>query len=207
MKRLPVFLAGLTLAASAMPAFAQGMPKTPPGIADTRRIVAGSYTVDPNHSQVAFAVNHLGFSTYHGLFGGVTGTMTIDPKAVGKTTISIEIPIRNVVTTVQKLNEHLLSPDFFDAAKYPTATFVSTAIRATGKTARINGQLTIRGVTRPVLLNAVFVGAGTMMGKRTIGFDATTTIRRSDYGVSAAIPLVPDEVPLQISVAFEKPEA
>ncbi len=205
MKRLPVLLAGMILAA-ALPAFSQGMPKAPPGSADTRRVAAGTYAVDPGHSQVTFTVNHLGFSTYRGMFGALTGTMKIDPKAPSKATLSIDIPIRNVTTTVDKLNQHLLGPDFFDAAKYPTAHFESTGVRPSGKKARISGRLTIKGVTKPVVLDAVFVGAGTMMGKRTVGFDATTVIKRSDFGVSYAIPLVPDLVPLQISVAFEKPE-
>lgn len=206
MKRLSVLLAGMTLATAALPVLAQGMPKTPPGSADTRRVAAGTYEVDPGHSQVTFTVNHLGFSTYRGMFGGVTGTMKIDPKAPSRAALSIDIPIKNVTTTVDKLNQHLLGPDFFDAAKYPSAHFESTSVRPSGKTARISGKLTIKGITRPVILNAVFVGAGTMMGKRTIGFDATTVIKRSDFGVSYGIPLVPDLVPLQISVAFEKPE-
>ena len=204
MTRLPALLAGIYMAAT-LPAIAQ-MPTTPPGTSDTRRVIAGTYMVDPGHSQVAFTVNHLGFSTYHGIFGDVTGSMSIDPKAPAKAKVSIDIPIKGIATTSAKLNEHLLGPDFFDAAKHPTAHFESTSIRASGKSARISGNLTIKGVTKPVVLEAVFVGAGTMMGKRTVGFDATTTIKRSDFGVSYGIPLVPDAVPLQISVAFEKPE-
>lgn len=197
--------AALTLALSAAAIHAQ-MPKTPPGTADTRRVAAGTYTVDPGHSQVTFTVNHLGFSTYRGTFGDLTGTLTIDPKAPAKAKVSIDIPISGVTTTSKKLDEHLQNADFFDAAKYPTAHFEATSIRPSGKRARISGNLTIKGITRPVILDAVFVGAGTMMGKRTVGFDATTTIRRSDFGVSYGVPLVPDLVPLQISVAFEKPE-
>ena len=189
-----------------IPAIAQEMPKTPPGAADVRRITAGQYAVDPSHSQVTFTVNHLGFSTYRGTFGEVTGSMAIDPKMPAKAKVVIDIPMKGLVTTVPKLTEHLLAPDFFDAAKYPTARFVATSVRPSGKRAKIAGNLTIKGVTKPVVLDAAFVGAGTMMGKRTVGFDATTTIRRSDFGVSYGIPLVPDAVPLQISVAFEKPE-
>lgn len=206
MKRVPSLLAGLTFAAIASSALAQQMPKTPPGTADTRRVTAGTYMVDPGHSQVTFTVNHLGFSTYRGMFGGISGTMKIDPKTPARATLAIDIPIKGVTTTVDKLNQHLLGPDFFDAARHPTARFVSTSVRPTGKRARISGRLTIKGVTRPVVLDAIFVGAGTMMGKRTVGFDATTVIKRSDFGVSYGIPLVPDLVPLQISVAFEKPE-
>lgn len=200
-----LFLPTALALAAALPVVAQ-MPKAPPGSADTRRVVPGTYTVDPSHSQVTFTVNHLGFSTYRGMFGSVTGSMTIDPKAPARSKVSIVIPMSGITTTVAKLDEHLKGPDFFDAAKFPTARFETTTIRPMGKRAKITGQLTIKGVTRPVVLDAVFVGAGTMMGKRTIGFDATTTIKRSDFGVSYGIPLVPDLVPLQISVAFERPE-
>lgn len=204
MKPSPRLLVAIALG-SALPAAAQ-MPKTPPGIADVRRVTPGTYAVDPGHSQVTFTVNHLGFSTYRGMFGSVTGSMTIDPRRPGLAKLSIEIPISGITTTVGKLDEHLKGADFFNAAKYPKAYFRATSIRPSGKRAKIGGNLTIKGVTRPVVLDAVFVGAGTMMGKRTIGFDATTTIRRSAFGVSYGIPLVPDLVPLQISVAFEKPE-
>lgn len=205
MKRLPALL-GILGMATALPAVAQA-PAAPPGTSDVRRVMAGSYAVDPAHSQVTFTVNHLGFSTYRGIFGDLTGSMTIDPKAPAKAKVSIDIPIKGVTTTSAKLDEHLLGPDFFDAASHPTAHFESTTIRPNGKSARISGNLTIKGITKAVVLDAVFVGAGTMMGKRTIGFDATTSIRRSDFGVNYGIPLVPDVVPLQISVAFEKAES
>jgi len=206
MKRAPILIVGLSIATLIAPALALEMPKTPPGTNDLRRIAAGSYTVDPSHSQVTFTVNHLGFSTYRGTFGDITGSMVIDPKTPAKAKVSVEIPMRGLVTTVPKLTEHLMNADFFDAANHPTAKFESTSIRPAGKTARITGNLTIKGVTKPVVLDAVFIGAGTMMGKRTVGFDAKTVINRSDFGVSYGVPLVPDAVPLEISVAFEKPE-
>ena len=204
---VPSLLLSLGIAVTPLAAIAQEMPKTPPGTPDVGQVVAGTYTVDPGHSQVAFTVNHLGFSTYRGLFGDVTGSMTIDPKMPDKAKLSIDIPISGLRTTIAALDEHLKKPDFFDADKYPTAHFEATTIRASGKSARITGNLTLKGVTKSVVLEASFVGAGTMMGKRTVGFDATTTIKRSDFGVSYGIPLVPDAVPLQISVAFEKPES
>jgi len=205
MKRTAVLLAGLSIG-TALPLFAQ-MPTTPPGAPDTSRVAAGSYTVDPAHSQVAFTVNHLGFSMYRGLFGEVTGTMTLDPKAPAAAKVSIDIPISGITTTSAKLNEHLQGADFFDAAKYPSAHFESTKVEVSGKKAKISGNLTIKGVTKPVVLDAHFIGAGTMMGKQTVGFEAKTAVKRSDFGVSYGVPLVPDEVPLDISVAFERPAA
>lgn len=205
MRRIAILLAGISIGA-APPLFAQ-MPTTPPGAADTSRVAAGSYTVDPGHSQVAFTVNHLGFSMYRGLFGDVTGTMTLDPKAPAATKVSIDIPMSGITTTSAKLDEHLQGADFFDAARYPTAHFESTKVDVSGKKAKISGNLTIKGVTKPVVLDTTFVGAGTMMGKQTVGFEAKTAIKRSDFGVSYGIPLVPDEVPLDISVAFERAAA
>jgi polyisoprenoid-binding protein YceI len=108
------------------------------------------------------------------------------------------------VTTVEKLTEHLLSPDFFEQASYPTAHFESTSIEPSGTKAKISGNLTIKGVTKPVVLDATFVGAGAMRGKQTIGFDATTTIKRSEFNILRSIPGISDAVPLTIAVAFEK---
>ena len=204
MKRLTLSLTALAVAAATLPAIAQ-MPTTPPGAPIASRVTAGDYKADPYHTQVSFTVNHMGFSLYRGIFGDVSGTLSLDPKAPNNAKVSIDIPMSGITTTSAKLNEHLQAPDFFDAAKYPTAHFESTRIEASGSKAKISGNLTIKGVTKPVVLDASFVGAGVMMGKRTMGFDATTTIRRSDFGVSYGIPLVPDAVPLTISVAFEKP--
>ena len=200
MNRAKQLLAGLILAA-AVPALAQNGP---PGAPDPSRVTAGTYAVDPAHSQVTFTVNHLGFSHYSGIFGNPTGTLTIDPKDPAKAKVSIDVPINKLVTTVDKLTEHLLSPDFFEQGSYPSAHFESTSIEASGTRAKISGNLTIKGITKPVVLDATFVGAGAMRGKLTIGFDATTTIKRSEFNILRSIPGIPDAVPLTIAVAFEK---
>jgi len=212
MKRMTLSLTAIAVAVATLPAIAQ-MPKAPPGAPDAKRVTAGEYKADPGHTQVGFTVNHMGFSLYRGIFGDVSGTLSLDPKAPDKAKVVIDIPIASVATTSAKLNEHLKSPDFFDAAKFPTAHFESTSVKVTGTTAVVSGNLTIKGVTKPVVLKAAFVGAGAMfnpMSKESseqVGFEATTTINRSDYGVSYGIPLVPDAVPLTISVAFMKPAA
>lgn len=194
----------------AAPVIAQmQMPKEAPGKPDIRRVVAGTYTVDPNHTLVEWTVNHLGFSDYFGLFGGATGTMTLDPRRPNAAQVSIEVPISGLTTTNPKLNEHLSSADFFNVAQFATAKFVSTAVMANGTSAMIHGNLTLHGVTRPIVLMAKFTGAGTGMamtgpGKPTVGFSATATIKRSDFGMGAYVPLVSDTVPLKITAAFEK---
>jgi polyisoprenoid-binding protein YceI len=151
-------------------------------------------------------VNHLGFNDYFGIFGDAKGTLTLDPAKPTAATVQIEIPIASVATSNAELTEHLKKPEFFDAAKFATATFKSTSVTVDGTSAKISGDLTIKGVTKPVVLYAQFSGAGVgpMNKKDTIGFHAETKIKRSDFGISYGVPFVPDEVPLQISVAFEK---
>ncbi|WP_414901359.1 YceI family protein [Sphingomonas flavalba] len=195
---LPLLLATVTATAQA--------PMPVSGIADPSRVAAGTYQADSAHTQVAWSVNHLGFNAFHGLIGGATGTLTIDPARLADAAVSITIPVKRVVTTSTALDKHLLSPDFFDAATFPTATFRSTGVMVDGTRAKITGVLTLRGVTRPVTLDARFVGAGAnpMSKAQTVGFEATTTIRRSDFGIRFGVPAVSDEVPLAITVAFEK---
>lgn len=182
------------------------MPTEVPGKADPARVKAGTYTVDPLHTQVAFEVNHLGFNAYHGLFGDITGTLSLDPAKPEAAKVSISIPMTGITTTSAKLTEHMQGADFFDAAKHPAVTFESTSVTVSGTSAMITGNLTIRGVTKPVSLDARFIGAGQgpMNKADTVGFEATTKVRRSDFGMSYGIPFVTDEVELNITAAFEK---
>jgi len=198
----------LAVAAVTLPAIAQ-MPTEVPGKADPARVTAGTYKADSAHTQIAFKVNHLGFNAYHGLFGDSTGTLTLDPAKPNAAKVDIEIPMSGITTTNAKLTEHLKGADFFDAAKFPTARFQSTSVNASGTSATITGNLTLKGVTKPVTLDAKFIGAGKgpMNGLETVGFEATGSIKRSDFGISYGIPFVPDDVPLEITVAFEKPKA
>lgn len=177
-----------------------------PGALDPSRVQAGIYVMDPAHTQVAFTVNHFGFNNYVGLFGMPTGTLTIDPAQPEKASLTVEIPMAEARTSSPKLNEHLQTPDFLDAAKYPMAKFVSTDIKVDGTDAEITGNLTLHGVTQPVTIDAQFTGAGVhpMNKKLNIGFSGTTTIRRSAFGMDKFVPLVSDEVKLAITAAFEK---
>ena len=206
MRKIVIAVALATSAAIAIPVIAQ-MPMTAPGAKDASRVKAGTYTVDSAHAQIMFEVNHLGFNDYFGLFGEPIGTLTIDPANLQAASVSIEIPINKVVTSNADLNKHLLGADFFDAAKFPKATFKSTSVAVDGNDAKITGDLTIKGITKRVVLDAEFSGAGyfAVTKKDTIGFEAETKIKRSDFGVNYGIPMVPDEVELKISVAFERP--
>jgi polyisoprenoid-binding protein YceI len=198
----------------AVPLLAQNMPMQAPGSKDAAKVTAGNYTADPNHTLIGWRVNHLGFNDYFGIFGSVKGTLSLDPKNPNAAKVDISIPVSKVTTASAGLTDHLLragkdggKPDFFGPAP-ADAKFVSTSVVAKGTTAKIAGNLTLNGVTKQVTLDAEFSGAGTtpamMGGKETVGFHAKTTIKRSDFGVSMAIPLVSDAVALDISVAFEK---
>ena len=187
---------------------AQQMPPAP-GAKDPSRVSGGTYQVDPGHTQVAFAYDHMGFSNNFGLIAQPTGTLTLYPKNVAASKVSIDVPIANLRTGVAALDEHLMKADFFDAAKFPKATFVSTSVKPDGTTsAEITGNLTIKGVTKPVTLNADFYGAGKAPamagGKENVGFVATTTVKRSDFNMGYGVPMVGDSVELKIVAAFQK---
>jgi polyisoprenoid-binding protein YceI len=201
---LPLILFALAVPIAASPASAQ-MPTTAPGAPDPTRVVAGTYKIDPAHTQVLWQVNHMGFSLFDGAFADSTGTLVFDPKKPGAAVLNVEIPISRITTTSPKLNEHLLSPDFFDAAKNPTATFKSTRVEVKGQTANIYGNLTLKGVTKPVVLATTFVGAGThpMTKGAAIGFRATTTIKRTDFALGYGVPVIGDTVTLTINAAFD----
>lgn len=189
-------------------------PSAPPGTRKAAAVSGGTYSVDAGHTLVVWTLDHMGFSPYTGIFGDVTGSLTLDPKRPNGAKVDINIPVSKVVTASAGLTQHLLrpgkdggKPDFF-GANPGEARFVSTAVVANGQKARIRGQLTLNGVTRPVTLDATFYGAGKMPpamgGEENIGFRATSTIMRSQFGLTTGIPMVGDEVKLDISAAFKK---
>lgn len=184
-----------------------------PGTADASKITAGTYVADPGHTLVQWNVNHLGFSDYYGLFGDVTGTLTLDPANLEASVVDVAIPVAKVTTASAGLTSHMLrdgkdggAPDFF-GSNPADATFKSTAVRKTSETeADIDGVLTLSGVSKPVTLKARFTGAGVhpYNKKESVGFTATARIKRSDFGMKYGIPGVTDTVDLQITAAFEK---
>lgn len=193
------------LALATAPLLAQTPPAGPPGTADATKVVSGTYQVEPRHSQVLFTVNHLGFTEYTGQFTQPTGTLVVDTANPGNSKVDVIIPIDKVLTTLPALDTHLKTPDFFDVAKFPTAKFVSTKLTVNGTTATIAGDLTIKDVTRPVILQARFVGAGNATQgakKLNFGFAATTSIKRSDFGITYLLPGVTDKVDLVINAGF-----
>lgn len=177
-------------------------------------ITGGTYTADSGHTLVMWEVDHLGFTPYYGIFGDVTGTLQLDPKAPNTAKVDVTIPVSKVTTANAGLTSHLLragkdggKPDFFGAAP-ADAKFVSTKVVARGQNATITGNLTLNGITKPVTLTARFYGTGKgpaqMGGKENVGFEATGTIKRSEFGISMGIPMISDEVKLKIAAAFMK---
>ena len=184
--------------------------QSPAASADPAAVQPGAYTVEPNHTRIQFSVDHMGFSTWYGDFTGASGSLSLDPKAPAASKLSVSIPTASVSTTNTTLDGELKSADWFDAGKFPTISFVSTKVTPTAKgRATISGDLTFHGVTRPVTLQARFHGAGVnpLSKAYTAGFDATGTIRRSDFGVTKYVPLIGDQVTLVVSGAFERKPA
>jgi polyisoprenoid-binding protein YceI len=182
------------------------MPAAAPGTKDATKVTGGTYAIEPSHTQIVFAYDHMGFTNNMGVIAQPTGTLTLDPKAPAAAKVSVDIPVANLKTGIPALDEHLMKPDFFDSAKFPTAKFVSTGVKVEGTGAEITGNLTIKGITKPVTLDAEFYGAGAnpMNKKENIGFIATTSIKRSDFGMGYGVPIVGDAVELKIIAAFQK---
>lgn len=196
-----IVLAALVFSAAA-PLLAQGLPGAP----DRARVAAGSYTVDANHTQVTWSVNHLGFTLLEGQFGASTGTLMLDPAQPAATKADISFKVDELSVTSARFATHLKSKDFFDAATYPTARFVSTGVKPMGDHWMLTGNLIIKDQTKPVTLTVRFFGAGAnpMSKAQNIGFRATGSINRSDFGLGMATPAVSDKVDLTINAAFAK---
>jgi polyisoprenoid-binding protein YceI len=164
---------------------------------------ADSYTVDPNHTFPHFSINHLGFSTMQGRFDKTSGTVTLD-RAAKTGSVEIAIETDPVSTGFAKRDEHLKSPDFFNAAEFPAITYKSTAIHFKGDTpASMDGNLTISGVTKPVTLTIDAFNCGTDPMdplKQKCGAGASAQIKRSDFGVKFGLPAVGDDVKLVFEI-------
>lgn len=165
-----------------------------------------TFTIDPTHTQVSFTYNHFGFSNPTGRLEDIKGAVVIDQADWGKSSVKVDMPLSGLHTGVPKLDEHLKTPDFFDAAKFPDVTFKSTKVTKTGAdTLDIAGDLTAHGVTKPVTLHAHInkIGENKMIGTQSAGFDADTTLKRSDFGMGKYVPMVSDEVHVHITLSAD----
>ncbi len=164
---------------------------------------ADKYVLDKPHTQIVFIADHLGFSRSVGKFTDYTGGFIFDTVDPVKSSAEVTINTNSLELNDAKWNEHMKSADFFNVAKFPTMTFKSTKIEKTGdKAAKITGDLTLLGVTKPVTLDVTHNNSARhpFSGKFVSGFSATGKIKRSDFGMSYGLPAIGDEVTLMIEV-------
>lgn len=179
---------------------------------DYKSIAAGTYELDNTHAGVTWRIDHLGFSNFMGRFEDLSGTATVNPADLSKSGVVFTIKADSVDTNVDKLDDHIEKADILDTAKFPNITFTSTKVEVTGKnakgkdTGKIYGMLSLKGVTKPVVMDVVFNGHGVSPfgGSERIGFDGSFTIKRSDFGVNALLPMVGDNVEVTFAVEFTK---
>ena len=172
------------------------------GAASVAQAEPATYRLDPNHTMVLLSWSHFGFSHPTAELGLGQGTLVFDPAHPEQAKVDVTLPLAALETHVPALNEHLAKPDFLDTAKYPQVTYKSTKVESLGGDRfRVTGDLTVHGVTHPVVLDATLnkIGKHPMSGKPSIGFDATGTLKRSDFGVSMYVPNVSDEIALHIT--------
>src|SRR6185436_803804 len=181
------------------PAWCQSSPNP----ADVK---AGTFAADPGHTKVTWSLNHFGFSTYVGQFSAVAATLKLDPKAIGATSLEATVQAGSVGTFNPALDNHIKSAAFLDVATFPTATFKATSVKQTGeRTADIAGDLTLHGVTRPIVIQATFNRGGANPADPTyrLGFSGKTTIKRTEFGIKTYAPALGDEVTLQLDAEFK----
>jgi polyisoprenoid-binding protein YceI len=169
-------------------------------------VQAGTYKLDPAHGKITWSITHFGFSTYVGQFAHVDGILKVDPKALGATALDVTVDNNSLGTLNAALDTHLKSKEFLDVATFPTATFHATKVAQTGeKTADISGDLTLHGVTKPVVLHAVFNQAGVnpLDKKYELGFAGSAEILRSDFGIKTFLPAISDKITLTIEAEFK----
>ena len=178
-------------------------------VASTATAAPEAYVLDASHSQILFSYNHLGYSTTHGMFSGFDGEIAFDQEDPAASSVNISFPVMSMLTGWEQRFAHHMSGDFFGASEGDMITFASTGIAVTGdNTAMITGDLTMNGVTKSVVLDATMNQAGThpMAEKPWAGFDATTSVLRSDFNVGNFAPFVGDEVQIMISIEAMKAE-
>jgi len=194
---------GLAFAAMAVSASAAGVSTDP------KQAPTGRYAMETRHSQLLFAIAHQGITDYYGRFDKLSGTLAFDSAEPDKSVVSVTIDTSSLDTPSPALNTMLTDKAVFDTQEFPAATFTSTAIVRTGPTSgKITGELTIKNVTKPVTLDATFNGGRSdpMNGAYAIGFSASTTIKRTDFGLTGMMwePFVGDDVKLTIQALFQQ---
>lgn len=192
---------GFTVAGTAVSNAQSAPPQVTPAIVVPK---TGVYQIDPTHTQVRMTWNHVGLSNPGATFENVQGVITIDPAHPERSRVSVRIAAASVDTGVPQLDADFLTDKFFDVARYPNITFESRSVSFTGigRSFTVTGDLSVRDITQPVVLHAVLNGAGLHPNVQApaIGFAASTRFKRSDFGLNVALPMVSDEIDVQITV-------
>ncbi len=168
-----------------------------------------TYKLDPDHTMVLFSWNHFGYSNPTANLGLGEGTLVFDEQHPANSSVEVKLPLDLLDTHVPALDEHLKKADFLDAAQYPVVTFKSTAVQALGANKfKVSGNLTVHGVTKPVVLAATLnkIGPHPMTKAPSVGFDATASIKRSEFGVAGYVPNVGDELTIRITTEASVPK-
>lgn len=167
----------------------------------TAPLIAADYDVDPAHTSVQFKIGHLGFSELAGRFNTFNGTFSMDDANPTAAKASFEIDTASVDTNHEPRDKHLRSPDFLDVKQYPKMSFVSTGYEGSKDKGVLKGNLTLHGVTKPVAFEMVHIGEGKdPWGGYRSGFNASTSIKRSDFGVNFMVPNIPDEMNIDLFI-------
>jgi polyisoprenoid-binding protein YceI len=170
-------------------------------------LAPGSYQVDKQHLSVLFKLNHMGMSTFVGRFNDIDAQLEFDPAHIENAKLSAVINIASIDVNNADLAETLRGSSWFEADKYPQALFNTVSVEKVDETrARFKGNLTLHGVTAPVVLDVMFNGGGDNMltGRYTIGFSATTHFQRSQFGIDYLIPAVGDDINVEVFAEFQK---
>jgi len=170
-----------------------------------------AYELKKDHTDVTFRINHAGFTMKHGSFADVSGTLNLDADNLDASSVEVTVAINSIATNQGKRDHDLQAPNWLDAVQYPTMHFVSTKVvrRGTNKL-DVAGTLTLHGVAKPLTLHATVNRIGTSPfggGAQTAGFSVTGTLKRSDYGIKELIPVIGDEVAIEIDAEFAVPKA
>lgn len=202
MTRKFAIIAALGVTALSGAAFAQADALT----RDPIQVQSGSYVLDPAHGKITWSVDHMGFSTYVGQFTNVAANLDLNVKNPSASRLNATVKMDSVGTFSDGLDKHLKTADFFDTAKFPSASFRATGIRLVDRdTAKITGNLTLRGVTKSIEIQADFNQAGVnpVDKQYSLGFDGEATIKRSEFGIGYGLPMLGDEVKLHLEAEFK----
>jgi polyisoprenoid-binding protein YceI len=174
---------------------------------DLAKVPGGTYELDVSHANVTFEIMHMNFSNYVGRFNSFTATADFDPKNPAASKATVKIDPASIDTNHEVLEKDLRGKNFLEVETYPEITFVSDRLEITGaNSGKLHGQFSLHGVTKPLILDVQFNGGGKnpMSGKFTLGFVATGSLKRSDYGMTYIIPIVADELTFRFNGEFVK---